>query len=355
MTATPLVFLWDSDSDGKRHGGDLMLAGLEQARTKGHIELVVLKCWCDFTATHSEGSKEFVRGRQAVFFIHASEECGCGGPLVSGEDAATKLVDKQANIGLRLRGLDARVSVLLYSGGTRPALPQVDRGDWVSEDGVAARSLQRVPGLDLWIAALFEGMEGGADLARRFAEIPIPFSQLSALIHDLDNRIAPLRVDLDLLGEIGDELEEKTFTEIMTAALGSHESGDSCTRGSGNDGYLFGIRRGRSLADLISMTVQGDDEHLGLAKLIEQFPEAKRAELAPPGELCGGEADQCGSLELLVQRFKLRMESLRDIASGRPPDRTAVLERLEAVGTWLAAFSNYLRRIRNAMPSEPAT
>ena len=382
----PLVVLWDTDVDGKRHHGNLIHGAANALAQRGSIELITIAAWSEFTGFLGATLKPRLESgswpSEICFLIHAGENRYES--LSTAQTNAVELAFEEI-VGAPARGhwkqfASARcdINILVYSGGGNwPQLRQTGLGSWVG--AVQCWS----PGADAGekIQGLFE-KPGFSERTARFWRLQSQTSPLSASIHELCHRTAPLRLDLDLLASPLGGAAQEDLLSVYAAAIGSPSEA----------GYLFRRRGGWTLESFASALLCGKITATHLRIELEVgtsaavFPrcvllhsrvayqlDAKGggslgcevygwgglADAAPRSAGAGSAGTETGTKANQLARWeRQRDDRLRELRSRleevqqcKSSERVDLVAALKGVADWFDALDGYLRKLREAEES----
>lgn len=375
------VILWDNDVRGEFHGGDLIHAALRQAEREGAIRLKAIADWPEFGGYLRDVLGPRITSandglREVVFFVHTSENGAAG--------AFTELVSSRSRGEWErvVRDRHGLVHVLVYSGGEEPDFIRniAKRGPWVGD--VKFWLVKSGPSIFGRVRGLFPGRAAPVSATRFTALDDVPLS-LSHLIHDLHNRTAPLRVDLETIEAQGDAAARSgVVAEVLKAAVGDDRSG-----------YLVGPRRGRTLSKFVEglLGLDGTMTEADVPTLAVRYPSVAIAldehgrltndvrpwcdwpALPGPAPVVGAPSDHAAASrskdeeararDAWIEAAKKRFEQLEGLFGAVPgpanaqADPAGAIETLRQVVAWFARLDAYLRALREAAAApavEPA-
>ncbi len=369
MSRKSVVILWDTDRNGQRHGGLYIREGIEEALRNGHIGfLKVLDEWSEFSsALESNGSdlREALADTdvEIAFLLHASEQ--------DAEIALAQIASSEASGPWRVLVGDRHgvVSILWYSGGEVPGY-RIQLGPWVKEIRPWHVGTRDPSTLRRRICGVFARVLNVGE--SRFGVLQDATSLLSAIIHELHNRTAALRIDIDMLETDMSELlqnkqnakpDRKNLDSYMAKVL-SAAVGDKALP----DGYLFAERSlGRmrvSLTKAVAAILLGQFtiDDIGLPSIVADYNdvcfgidlagrEVAREDLVE-GLWWKGEKDMAQWKVTAQKRIDQLNAYLDEIvkyahADAKSEGRAkAVIRTLGDIKRWFDALDGYLRELR---------
>lgn len=230
MAGEAIIVLWDTDCDGKRHGGGQIHSAIETARQTGKVDAHTLPEWASFPDLISNKLQPAIQDASSppplYFLIHTGED--------HAEQAVKELADARGVSRwkeLAKKATQPFVHILLYSAASNPSYDaRIQKGQWIAEIRFCAVNKETVAKQ----FSKFSELLASDPHSKALSVFSDDSTDLSRAIHDLISRTASLSVDLETIsGELTARQKLDAVHDTWQRAIGPD-----------HDGYLVGPRRG---------------------------------------------------------------------------------------------------------------